>query len=129
MTHDYKVEEVTELLRLVETASENGILVLATTNRRDALDIAMLRKGRFDHAVEIGYPTAEEVLSALESLVNDRPHQDLPNLNQLAVKLAGRPMSDIAWVINEASRLAARAKKAAIDEIDLFSALKRLSSD
>jgi hypothetical protein len=128
MTHDYKIEEVTELLRLVESASQNGILVLAATNRRDALDIAMLRKGRFDHAVEIGYPNAEEVLSALESLLNDRPHRDMPNLDQLAVKLAGRPMSDIAWVINEAARLAARAKKAAIDEIDLFSALKCLRS-
>jgi hypothetical protein len=48
------------------------------------------------------------------------------NLKQLAAKLANRPMSDIAWTVNEAARLAARAKKAAIDEIDLFSALKRL---
>jgi ATP-dependent Zn protease len=52
--------------------------------------------------------------------------QDFPNLGKLASKLAGRPMSNAAWVVNEAARLAARGKKDAIDEIDLFSALKRL---
>jgi ATP-dependent 26S proteasome regulatory subunit len=127
MTHDHKIEEVSELLRLVESASENNILVVATTNRREALDPAILRKGRFDHAIELGYPTDDEVCAALDGLLNDRPHRDIPNLKQLAGKLAGRPMSDIAWVVNEAARLAARAKKDAIDEIDLFSALKRLN--
>jgi cell division protease FtsH len=126
MTHDHKVEEVTELLRLVERASANNVLVIATTNRREALDAAILRKGRFDHSIEVGYPTDEEVCAALEAMLDDRPHRDIPNLRQLGVKLAGRPMSDIAWTINEAARLAARGKKDAIDEIDLFSALKRL---
>jgi cell division protease FtsH len=128
MTHDHKVEEVSELLRLVETASESGILVVATTNRHDALDTAILRKGRFDHSIEVGYPSTNEVLGVLDSLLTDRPHRDVPNLSQLAAKLAGRPISDTAWVVNEAARLAARAKKDAIDEIDLFSALKRLGS-
>jgi hypothetical protein len=126
MTHDYKVEEVTELLRLVENASENNILVIATTNRRDALDPAILRKGRFDHTIEVGYPTEEEVSVALTAMLGERPHVDISNLQQLASKLAGRPMSDIAWTINEAARLAARGKKDAIDEIDLYSAVKRL---
>jgi cell division protease FtsH len=128
MTHDHKLEEVSELLRLIESASDNGILVIATTNRRDALDAAILRKGRFDHAIEVGYPTKDEVFSAAEALLSERPHREIPNLSQLATKLAGRPMSDAAWVVNEAARLAARAKKNAIDEIDLFSALKRLDA-
>jgi hypothetical protein len=125
MTHDYKVEEVTELLRLVEGAAKNNILVIATTNRREALDPAILRKGRFDHAIEVGYPTDEEVCVALNAMLDERPHRDIPNVKQLAAKLAGRPMSDVAWTVNEAARLAARGKKSAIDEIDLFSALKR----
>ena len=128
MTHDHKIEEVTELLRLVETASECGILVIATTNRREALDVAMLRKGRFDHIIEVVYPTTEQVLAVVDALLNNRPHREILNLNQLAAKLAGRPLSDIAWVVNEAARLAARAKKDAIDEIDLFSALKILNA-
>jgi ATP-dependent Zn protease len=126
MTQDHKVEEVTELLRLVESASKNGILVVATTNRKDALDPAILRKGRFDHAIEVDYPTAEEVFATLDSMLNDRPHKEIQNLNQLSIKLAGRPMSDVAWVMNEAARLAARGKKDAIDETDLFAALGRL---
>ena len=126
MSHDYKVEEVAELLRLVETASANDILVVATTNRREALDPAILRRGRFDHAIEVGYPTDEEVCGALIAILGERPHVEISNLHQLATKLAGRPMSDVAWTVNEAARLAARAKKNAIDEIDLFSALKRL---
>jgi ATP-dependent 26S proteasome regulatory subunit len=128
-TQDHKVEEIAELLRLVETASENNILVIATTNRRNGLDPAMLRKGRFDHMIEVGYPGREEVRAAIEAMLQDRPHRDIPNLDQLAARLADRPMSDIAWVINEAARLAARAKKAAIDEIDLFSALDALKKN
>ena len=128
MTHDHKVEEVTELLRLVESASKNGILVVATTNRREALDPAILRKGRFDHAIEVDYPTADEVFATLDSMLNDRPHKEIQNLNQLSTKLAGRPMSDVAWVMNEAARRAARGKKDAIDEIDLFAAFRSLKS-
>jgi cell division protease FtsH len=128
MTHDHKVEEVNEILRLVEGAAKNNILVIATTNRREALDPALLRKGRFDHAIEVGYPTAEEVRGALTAMLKDRPHHNIQSIDQIASGLAGRPMSDSAWVVNEAARLAARGKKDAIDEIDLFSALKRLKA-
>ena len=128
MTHDHKVEEVNELLRLVENASKNNIIVVATTNRIEALDPAICRKGRFDHAIEVGYPTSDEVRTALDAMLDDRPHRDIENLAKIANSLAGRPMSDAAWVVNEAARFAARAKKDAIDEIDLFSALRRLKA-
>jgi ATP-dependent Zn protease len=71
---------------------------------------------------------AIRAFSSRLSRYNDRPHQDIQNLTQLSDRLAGRPMSDVAWVVNEAARLAARAKKDAIDEIDLFTALKRLKA-
>jgi SpoVK/Ycf46/Vps4 family AAA+-type ATPase len=128
MMHDHKVEEVNEILRMIEGAAKNNILVIATTNRREALDPALLRKGRFDHAIEVGYPTAEEVCAALTAMLKDRPHHNIQNLDQIASGLAGRPMSDSAWVINEAARLAARGRKDAIDEIDLSSESCRLSS-
>ncbi len=126
MMNEHKREEISELLKLVETASENRILVIATTNRRDELDQAMLRKGRFDHMFEVGYPGADEVRAAVEALLLERPHREISNLEQFSNKLANGPMSNVAWVINEAARLAARGKKDAIDEIDLFSALERL---
>jgi cell division protease FtsH len=128
MMHDHKVEEVNEILRLVEGAAKNNILVIATTNRREALDPALLRKGRFDHAIEVGYPTAEEVCAALSAMLKDRPHHNIQSLDQIASGLAGRPMSDSAWVVNDAARLAARGKTDAIDEIDLFSELRRLKA-
>ena len=59
-------------------------------------------------------------------MLRERPHGDLPNLDKLAGDLANRPMSDVSWVVNEAARLAAREKKAMIDEIDLFFAAGRL---
>ena len=81
MSHDHKVEEQTEILRMIESAAKNGILVLATTNRREALDPALLRKGRFDHSVHVDYPTKEEVELALQGMLKDRPHDllDLSN--------------------------------------------------
>jgi cell division protease FtsH len=126
MSHDHKVEEVAELLRLVETAAKNGVLVIATTNRKDALDPAILRKGRFDHAIEVGYPTAVEVRAALDGMLADRPHKDVGNLDSLSAELAGRPMSDLAWIVNDAARAAARAKRDAIEGIDLSAAFDRL---
>jgi cell division protease FtsH len=122
----HKAEEVAEILRLVESAAENQILVVGTTNRKDGLDAAIMRKGRFDHVIEVGYPGLEEARAALEGMLQDRPHQTITNIEQISANLADRPMSDIAWVVNEAARLAARGKKDAIDEIDLFSALVRL---
>jgi cell division protease FtsH len=128
MTQDHKVEEVTELLRLVESASKNGILVVATTNRKDALDPAILRKGRFDHAIEVSYPTATEVRSALVGMMLERPHDELLYLDDIANALVGRPMSDVAWVVNEAARAAAREKKDAIEESHLNHAILRLTA-
>ena len=126
MTHDHKVEEVAELLRLVEKAGENRILVLATTNRIESLDPAIRRKGRFDHAIEVGYPTAPEVQAAIKSMLRGRPHREIPAIDRLAAALAGRSMSDTAWVVNEAARLAARSKKDAIEESDLVAAMRSL---
>ena len=119
MTHDHKVEEVNEILRLIEGAAKNNILVIATTNRREALDPALLRKGRFDHTIEVGYPTAEEVSAALTAMLKDRPHH-IHNFDQIASGLAGRPMSDSAWVVNEAARIAARAKKMRLMKLIYF---------
>lgn len=125
MSQDHKVEELTEILRMIESAAKNGVLVLATTNRKEALDPAVLRKGRFDHSVLVDYPTKEEVELALRGMLKDRPHDPL-NLSETSRSLAGRPMSDAAWVVNEAARLTARAKQDKITEAFLQEALSRL---
>jgi cell division protease FtsH len=125
MSQDHKVEELTEILRMIEPAAKNGVLVLATTNRKEALDPAVPRTGRFDHSVPVDYPTKEEVELALQGMLKDRPH-DVMDLSALSLSLAGRPMSDAAWVVNEAARLTARAKADRITPDALRQALKRL---
>jgi cell division protease FtsH len=124
---DYKIEEISELLKLVEGAAAHGVIVVATTNRKEAIDPAFLRKGRFDHAFMVDYPRKEDVLAALESLVSERPHVPGLGLTSAAERLSGRAMSDVAWVVNEAARLAVKSAKDAIDDICLFSAISRLA--
>ena len=125
-SQDYKVEEISELLKLVEAAASSGITLVATTNRKEAIDEALLRKGRFDHVFEVNYPGVEEVLAVLQSLISERPHVPGLGLATASEQLACRPMSDSAWVVNEAARIAVKSSKDAIDDICLFSAISKL---
>jgi hypothetical protein len=126
---DHKIEEVNELLGLVERAAERGILVAGTTNRREAIDSAFLRKGRFDLQIEIKYPDETQAMELLRALVDERPHVPGLNIEAVARQLAGRPASDIDWTVNEAARLAAKSGKDAIDDICLFNAVARMKRD
>jgi ATP-dependent Zn protease len=58
-------------------------------------------------------------------MLKDRPHDPL-DLSETSRSLAGRPMSDAAWVVNEAARLTARAQQDSISEASLLEALSRL---
>ncbi len=125
---DHKVEEVNQLLRLIEDAAVRGILLIATTNRLEAVDPAILRRGRFDLKVEVGYPNEAEIKMVLESLLEKRPTAPGLNLGLIAGRLARRPMSDIDWLVGEAARQAVRGGKTQIDDICLMGALKALST-
>jgi ATP-dependent Zn protease len=61
-------------------------------------------------------------------MLKDRPHDPL-DLSETSRSLAGRPMSDAAWVVNEAARLTARAKRDKINEASLQHALDRLQTN
>ncbi len=124
MTHSSGVEEVNMLLRAIESAADRGLLVVATTNRKPALDAAFLRRGRFDLICELGYPDAAHAQAMLDSLLGDRPCVPGLNTTALAGRLAGCPASDIAAVVDEAARLAVKAGKPAIDEIVLAAAVR-----
>jgi len=125
---EHKVEEVNQLLRLVEDAAARGILLIATTNRLEAIDPAILRRGRFDLKIEVGYPDEAEIKVVLESLLEKRPTAPGLNPGLIARKLAGRPMSDIDWLVGEAARQAVRVGKTQIDDICLMGALRALST-
>lgn len=127
--HESKNEEVSQLLRLLEKAANNGILVIATTNRYDALDSAIIRRGRFDHVIEVGFPSKIEITLALRNLLELRPTTDTIEVEQIAAGLEGRPMSDVAWVVNEAARFAVRNSQKKIDESLLNLAISRLGKN
>lgn len=125
-TGRYAVEEVAEFLRQVPEASQNRVLVVGMTNLLELLDPAMLRRGRFDHVIEVGMPTREEVQELVDSLLARVPVR--PDLDRqfLVAALTGRPLSDAAYVVREAGRHAAKAADAEIGADHLSAALEQL---
>ncbi|GLH77926.1 hypothetical protein SSBR45G_28340 [Bradyrhizobium sp. SSBR45G] len=119
----HRVEEVAEFLRRIPEASAAGVLVIAMTNRLDMIDPAFLRRGRFDHILRVDYAAADEIQAMLAAMFAGLPTAADVDLGWLAQRLAGRPLSDAAFVMRESARLAAKAKLAAIDRACLTEAL------
>lgn len=119
----HRVEEVAEFLRRIPEAIKNHVLIIAMTNRIEMIDPAILRRGRFDHVVKVDMASEEEVCALLKKLVSELPCENDINVEVLAGKLAGRPLSDVAFAVREGARLAARAGYSKIDQECLMKAL------
>ena len=122
----HHIEEVAEFLRRIPEAIKNRVLIIAMTNMIELIDSAILRRGRFDHIIEVGMPSRTEVASLLDSLLGKLPKSDDLNLDQILDVLTGKPLSDAAFVIREAARLAARAGKNQLDQDSITTALDSL---
>lgn len=120
----HRVEEVAEFLRRIPEAIKNQVLIVAMTNRIEMIDPAILRRGRFDHVVKVDMASEEEVLSLLKKLVGELPQESGIDLAPIAQKLNGRPLSDVAFVVREGARLAARSGKDKLDQQSLLKGLK-----
>lgn len=120
----HRVEEVAEFLRRIPEAIKNHVLIVAMTNRIEMIDPAIVRRGRFDHVVKVDMASEEEVRALLDKLVAELPCENDVNVKVLASKLAGRPLSDIAFVVREGARLAARAGNSKLSQENLMSALE-----
>lgn len=120
----HRVEEVAEFLRRVPEAISRGVLILAMTNRIDLIDSAIRRTGRFDHIIEVSYATEVEVRSLLDKLLSELPRAQDLELGMISQQLAGKPLSDVAFVVREGARLAARHGKMKIETEDLMAALR-----
>lgn len=116
----HHMEEVAEFLRRIPEASKHHVLIIAMTNMIDAIDPAIIRRGRFDHVVEVKMPSAAEVRTLLESLLSKLPVSNDVEMEPLSNRLAGRPLSDAAFVVKEAGRLSAKADQDEIDNEILF---------
>ena len=122
----HHVEEVAEFLRRIPEAIKNKVLIIAMTNMIEMIDPAILRRGRFDHIIEVGMPSKEEVTSLIESLLSRLPKDDNLNMEKILDALTGKALSDSAFVIREAARLAAKAGKTQIDQESIEAALNSL---
>jgi len=125
----HHVEEVAEFLRRIPEAINNKVLIIAMTNLIELIDPAILRRGRFDHIIEVGMPSRGEVKSLLNSLLGKIPTADNIDISPLLKTLTGKPLSDAAFVVREAARLAAKAGKSHIDQDSITSALASLPKD
>lgn len=119
----HRVEEVAEFLRRIPEAAKNDVLIIAMTNRIDMIDPAIQRRGRFDHVVKVDFASEIEVQSLLDKLLSSLPMESDVDSKPLAQELAGRPLSDVAFVVREGARLAARSGKAKLNQASLLVAL------
>lgn len=122
----HHTEELAEFLRRIPKASKEHVLVIGMTNRLDNIDPAFLRRGRFDHIIEVGMPMQGEIIAALWELLSELPTDDNIDLFSLSEALDGRPMSDLAFVVKEAGRLSAKAGRDTIDKTSLWEAIHSL---
>lgn len=125
-TARHQVEEIGEFLQRIPEAQENGVLVVGTTNRLEMLDAAVLRRGRFDHVVEVGMPSSDEVSELLDELLRKTPTDGEIDIRGLARRLSGRALSDVVFVVREGARLSARAGKSSLNQDRLRAALGAL---
>ena len=88
---------------------KRGILVVGTTNRKDIIDPAALRTGRFDLLIEIKAPDLEMRKRLFEMYLANRPLAEDLNITELAELTEGYSSSDIPFVVNEAALFAAIA--------------------
>lgn len=124
----HHVEEVAEFLRRIPEATAKQVLVIGMTNRLEMIDPAILRRGRFDHVIEVGMPSKDEVAELIESLLRKVPVEAGVTPDDAIKALAGRPLSDAAFAVREAARLAARSGKQALDQQSLDEAVAQLPS-
>ncbi len=119
----HRVEEVAEFLRRIPEAVKSEVLIIAMTNRIDIIDPAILRRGRFDHVIKVDHASEAEILALLEKLMSTLPRGQDVDAVPLAMELAGRPLSDVAFVVREGARLAARYGRDRLDQASLMAAL------
>ncbi len=122
--HDEREQTLNQLLVEMDGFSANeGVIVIAATNRQDILDPALLRPGRFDRQIYVGAPDWRGRLAILQVHARKKPLADNVDLPAVAKATAGFTGADLANLLNEGALLAARRGKAAISQQDLETAM------
>ncbi|MCC8028411.1 MAG: ATP-dependent zinc metalloprotease FtsH [Lachnospiraceae bacterium] len=118
--HDEREQTLNQLLVEMDGFGVNeGIIVVAATNRVDILDPALLRPGRFDRKVYIGKPDVRGREQILDVHAKNKPLGDDVDLKQIAQTTAGFTGADLENLLNEAAIVAAKEKRAYISQEDI----------
>ena len=119
--HDEREQTLNQLLTEMDGFGANeGIIIIAATNRPDVLDPALLRPGRFDRQVTVSLPDQREREAILKVHAKDKIFDDSVNLENLSKRTPGFSGADLENLLNESALLAVRRNKKAIsmEEID-----------
>jgi len=125
--HDEREQTLNQLLVEMDGFSPNeGIIILAATNRPDILDPALLRPGRFDRQVVVDSPDVNGRKEILKVHIRGKPLEDDVNLDVLARRTPGFTGADLANLANEAALLAARQNRRKVTMADLENSIERV---
>lgn len=118
--HDEREQTLNQLLVEMDGFEDNdSVIVMAATNRRDILDPALLRPGRFDRQILVGYPDVKGRGAILKVHTRNKPLAPDVDLETIAKSTVGFTGADLENLVNEASLLAARKNKKAITKDEL----------
>ena len=125
--HDEREQTLNQLLTEMDGFEGNeGVIVIAATNRSDVLDPALLRPGRFDRRIMVGRPDVKGREAVLKVHAKNKPLSDEINLKLIARQTPGFSGADLENLLNEAALVAARRDSKVIEAIDMDEAHDRV---
>ena len=125
--HDEREQTLNQLLVEMDGfQGDEGVIVMAATNRSDVLDPALLRPGRFDRKILVGRPDVKGREAILRVHAKNKPLAPDVDLKEIAKQTPGFVGADLANLLNEAALLAARRNKTEIDASDVDEAEDRV---
>ncbi|BBW98117.1 ATP-dependent zinc metalloprotease FtsH [Geobacillus sp. FSL W8-0032] len=125
--HDEREQTLNQLLVEMDGFNGNeGIIIIAATNRPDILDPALLRPGRFDRQITVDRPDVKGREAVLRVHARNKPLDESVDLKTIAMRTPGFSGADLENLLNEAALVAARRNKKKIDMSDIDEATDRV---
>ena len=127
MANDEREQTLNQLLAEMDGFADNeGIMVIAATNRKDVLDSALLRPGRFDRIITVPYPDRKSRKAILKVHAKNKELEPNINLDYVAELTSGFSGAQLKNLLNEAAIYAVRQGKTIISESNIFDAVEKL---
>lgn len=128
-TSGHHFEEIAEFLRQIQAAQNNKVLIIAMTNMYSKIDPAILRRGRFDHHIEVGLPSQDEIYALLLNVTKKIALEETVDLKVLSEKLNGKTLADVTFIVKEAGLLSGQSGSDYITNEALNKAIEMLPKE